>query len=230
MISKMISKIASSFFSYLFLISCLLIGGGSTALAALDDAAGDEQESMLIINSIFDVMLHSPLSNVNNTKPKVYLLAVDDSEIAIVEKWNINNTKGQLVEIPISLIYKAADMYGDTINRNFSLAFGWINETDSLVQLDSINTYLFLMNGSSRFIQAETPTALIASLMHHTPISVGAAMAYEPSEVENVDVATIVSNTASSLGDVLSWFWNNFGIYITIAVLVIAFGIIKWAK
>lgn len=217
-----------SFFSFLFFI---LLFSCRISYAALDDPAGATQDDMLIINSMFDVMLHSPATNVTNSKPKVYLLAIDNNENAtIVQTWNISQTKNKLVEIPINEIWSAADMYGNSENSIFSLAFGWISVKENNLQLNSTDTYLFLLNGNSRFLSGSRITELITVILHYNPISVGAAIAYEPSEVENLSVAEIVSNVSSSLADVLGWFWQNFGIYITIVVLAICFGILRWAK
>ena len=217
-----------SFFSFLFLI---LLFSCRICHAALDDPAGGSQEDMLIINSIFDVMLHSPATNVTNSKPKVYLLAVGNDENAtVVKTWNINQTKNKLVEISINEIWNAAEMYGNSENSTFSLAFGWIDVKENQLQLNSTDTYLFLMNGNSRFLSGGRSTEIVLVLLKNNPISVGAPVAYEPSEVENLSVAEIVSNVATSLSDVLRWFWQRFGIYITIVVLAICFGILRWAK
>ena len=217
-----------SFFSFLFLI---LLFSCRIAYAALDDPAGGTQDDTLIINSIFDVMLHSPATNVTSSKPKVYLLAVDNDENAtIVQTWNISQTKNKLVEIPINEIWNAANTYGNSENSTFSLAFGWISVRESQIQLNSTDTYLFLMNGNSRFLSGGRSTELVLVILKNNPISIGAAIAYEPSEVENLSVAEIVKSVATSLSDIMNWFWEKFAIYITIVILAICFGILRWAK
>lgn len=221
----MLIKNLLSLFSAL-IISCSIIGGGNTFAAA----AGAEQES-LTIKSSFDVMQSSPLNNTRNLYPSLYLLADDGESPTIISSWRATDKKGEVISVPISTIYNAASNYGNADGIMFSVCFGWIELNNSgAVDLSSSGTYLFSLNASSRYISAPAAIALSSALMNVTPIRLGDIQEYEPPISEDMEVGGIVVDTAKSLGDVLSWFWSHFGIYIVIAVLAIAFGIIRWAR